>query len=123
VYKGRMLFQKDVAGGYSPKYLELDSGIYFGLNRPLKVIEKNKHVRGRRKQNELSLKLDIKMTQRNTFELVVFDSENINAATYDSATENKSVKATYLSQYDASFWQGYSIMEPNAAIQAFKVVE
>jgi hypothetical protein len=123
VYKGRMLFQKDVEGGYSPKYLELDSGIYFGLNRPLKVIEKNKHVRGRRKQNELSLKLDIKMTQRNTFELVVFDSENINAATYDSATENKSVKATYLSQYDASFWQGYSIMEPNAAIQAFKVVE
>jgi hypothetical protein len=123
VYKGRMLFQKDVAGGYSPKYLELDSGLYFGLKRPLKVIEKNKHVRGRRKQNELSLKLDIKMTQRNKFELVVFDSENINAATYDSATENKAVKATYLSQYDATFWQGYSIMEPNAAIQAFKVVE
>jgi hypothetical protein len=123
VYKGRMLFQKDVAGGYSPKYLELDSGVYFGLKRPLKVIEKNKHVRGRRKQNELSLKLDIKMTQRNKYELVVFDSENIDAATYDSATENKAVKATYLSQYDANFWQGYAIMEPNAAIQAFKVVE
>jgi hypothetical protein len=123
VYKGRMLFQKDAAGGYSPKYLELDSGVYFGLKRPLKVIEKNKHVRGRRKQNELSLKLDIKMTQRNKYELVVFDSENIDAATYDSATENTTVKATYLSQYDANFWQGYSIMEPNAAIRAFKVVE
>jgi hypothetical protein len=123
VYKGRMLFQKDAAGGYSPKYLELDSGVYFGLNRPLKVIEKNKHVRGRRKQNELSLKLDIEMTQRNTYELVVFDSENIDTSTYDNATENTAIKATYLSQYDASFWQGYAIMEPNAAIQAFKVVE
>ena len=123
VYNGRMLFQKDAVGGYSPKYLELDSGVYFGLNRPLKVIEKNKHVRGRRKQNELSLKLDIKLTQRNKFELVVFDSENIDASTYNSATENKDLKATYLSQYDASFWQGYSIMEPNAAIQGFKVVE
>ncbi len=123
VYNGRMLFQKDVAGGYSPKYLELDSGVYFGLNRPLKVIEKNKHVRGRRKQNELSLKLDIEMTQRNKFELVVFDSENIDAEAYASATENNAIKATYLSQYDANFWEGYTIMEPNAAIQAFKVVE
>jgi len=123
VYNGRMLFQKDVAGGYSPKYLELDSGVYFGLKRPLKVIEKNKHVRGRRKQNELSLKLDIAMTQRNKFELVVFDSENIDAAAYASATENTAIKATYLSQYDANFWEGYTIMEPNAAIQAFKVVE
>lgn len=123
VYNGRMLFQKDVAGGYSPKYLELDSGVYFGLNRPLKVIEKNKHVKGRRKQNELSLKLDIKMTQRNKFELVVFDSENINESTYKNATENKDLKATYLSKYDANFWQGYTIMEPNAAIQAFKVVD
>jgi hypothetical protein len=123
VYNGRMLFQKDAAGGYSPKYLELDSGTYFGLNRPLKVIEKNKHVRGRRKQNELSLKLDIIMTQRNKFELVVFDSENINESTYESAAENKDVKASYLSKYDATFWQGYTIMEPNAAIQAFKVIE
>jgi hypothetical protein len=65
----------------------------------------------------------VEVTQRNTFELVVFDSENSNAATYETATENKAVKATYLSQYIASFWQGYSIMEPNAAIQGFKVLE
>ena len=123
VYKGKMLFQKDTGDKYSPKYLELDSGVYFGLDRPLKVIEKNKHVKGRRKQNELSLKLDIEMMQHNKFELVVFDSENISDTSYESAPENKNVKATYLSKYDASFWQGYNIMEPNTAIQAFKVVE
>jgi hypothetical protein len=33
------------------------------------------------------------MTQRHTYELVVFDSENSNAATYNSATENTTVKA------------------------------
>ncbi len=123
IYKGRMLFQKDAEGGYSPKYLELDSGVFFGLKRPLKIKEKNKHVKGRRKQNELSLKLDVQMTQRNKFELVVFNSENINESAYESAPENKDVKATYLSKYDPNFWQGYTIMEPNAAIQAFKVVE
>lgn len=123
IYRGRMLFEKDAEGGYSPKYLELDSGVFFGLDRPLKVIEKNKHVKGRRKQNELSLALDIQMNQRNKFELVVFNSENITKPIYESVTENKDVEATYLSKYDPSFWEGYTIMEPNAAIQAFKVVK
>lgn len=123
VYKGKMLFQKDVNGGYSPKYLELESGVFFGLDRPLKVIEKNKYVKGRRKQNELSLELDIEMIHRNKYEMVVFDSENISEPSYENAPENKEIKATYLSKYDPDFWQGYNIIEPNAAIQAFKVVE
>jgi hypothetical protein len=37
-------------------------------------------------------------------------NKNINAATYDNPTENKTVKATYLLQYDANFWQCYAIM-------------
>ena len=123
VYKGKMLFQKDVNGGYSPKYLELESGVFFGLDRPLKVIEKNKYVKGRRKQNELSLELDIEMIHRNKYEMVVFDSENISEPSYENAPENKEIKATYLSKYDPDFWQGHNIMEPNAAIQAFMVVE
>jgi len=123
IYRGRMLFQKDVEGGYSPKYLELDSGVFFGLDRPLKVIEKNKHVKGRRKQNELALELNIQMNQRNKFEFVVFNSENITKPNYDGVNENKNIEATYLSKYDPDFWEGYTIMEPNAAIQGFKVVE
>jgi hypothetical protein len=42
------------------------------------------------------------MTQRHTYELVVFDSENIDVSTYDNATENTTVKAPYGSQYAAS---------------------
>ncbi|RZV60807.1 MAG: carboxypeptidase-like regulatory domain-containing protein [Flavobacteriaceae bacterium] len=123
VFKGRMLFQKNGEGTYSPQYLELNSGIYFGLDRPLKVIEKNKHVKGRRKQNELSLALDIRLTTFNKYEMVVFDSETISDQEYEIAKENENVEATHLTQYDPNFWKGYTIMEPNAAIQSFKVVE
>jgi hypothetical protein len=28
-----------------------------------------------------------------------------------------------LTEYDPNFWEGYSIIEPNKAIKAFKVVE
>lgn len=122
VFRGKMLFRKNDVGTYSPKYLELENGSYFGVERPLKVIEKNKHVKGRRKQNELSLALDVQTTHLNKYELVVFDSEAISESTYNSIDENQAIKAEYLIQYDPSFWDGYTIMEPNAAIQAFKVV-
>ncbi|MEP0264798.1 carboxypeptidase-like regulatory domain-containing protein [Dokdonia sp.] len=123
VYRGKMLFEKNASGSYSPRYLELESGNYFGLDRPLKVIEKNKYVKGRRKQNELSLGLNLQGTSLSKYEMVVFNSEDISNSMYNAVKENKNVEATYLSSYNPNFWQGYSIMEPNAAIQAFKVVE
>ena len=123
IYKGKMLFDKDENGSYSPRFIELLDGSYMGLNRPLKVIEKNKNVKGRRKQNELSLKLDIQGNQLQKYELVVFESEKITQPSYDQIEVKKVIKATYLSQYDPTFWQGYSIMEPNAAIESFKVVD
>ncbi|WP_299214430.1 carboxypeptidase-like regulatory domain-containing protein [uncultured Dokdonia sp.] len=123
VYRGKMLFTKNTSGSYSPRYLELENGNYFGVDRPLKVIEKNKHVKGRRKQNELSLALDVQGTSLSKYEMVVFNSEDISSTAYEAAPENKNVKATYLSKYDPAFWSGYTIMEPNAAIQAFEVVE
>lgn len=123
VYRGKMLFMKDITGAYSPRYIELENGSFFGVDRPLKVIEKNKHVKGRRKQNELSLQLDVETSNIQKYELVVFDSENISDGAYETAKENKNVEATYLSKYDPNFWEGYTIMEPNAAIQAFTVLE
>jgi len=123
IYRGKMLFGKDTNGGYSPRYLELEDGSSFGLDRPLKVIEKNKHVKGRRKQNELSLQLDIQIKQLEKYELVVFESENITQSDFESVEENDKIKATYLSQYDSNFWKDYTIMEPNQAIESFKVME
>ena len=123
VYKGKMLFDKDENGTYSPRFIELLDGSYMGLDRPLKIIEKNKNVKGRRKQNELSLKLDIQGNQLQKQELVVFESENITQSSFDLVEGKQIIKATYLSKYDPMFWKDYSIMEPNEAIESFKVVE
>ena len=123
IYKGKMLFDKDENGTYSPRFIELLDGSYMGLDRSLKIIEKNKNVKGRRKQNELSLKLNIQGNQLKKQELVVFESENMTQSSYDLIEEKKLIKATYLSKYDPTFWQDYTIMEPNEAIESFKVVE
>ncbi|RMB63498.1 carboxypeptidase-like regulatory domain-containing protein [Dokdonia sinensis] len=123
LYKGTSLFAKDESSGYSLKYMELERGIEFTLDRPLTVIEKNKNVKGRRKQNELDLNLDFKTTAVTKSEFVVFDSKDLSESDYGIAKESTGVEATYLSAYDPAFWEGYTIMEPNATIQAFKVVE
>ena len=122
-FKGKMLFGKNSGGTYSPRYIELTDGRQMGLDRPLNVIEKNKNVKGRRKQNELALHLDMRVITTQKSELVIFESEDISSSDYENAKENSKVKATYMSQYDPEFWKGYTIMEPNKAIQAFKVVE
>ena len=123
VFRGKMLFDKVENGNYSPKYIELSDGGSMGLERPLKVIEKNKHVKGRRKQNELSLNLNIQGSQLMKYEFVVFESEAIHQSYFDKIEEYKVVKATYLSQYDPTFWKNHTIIEPNQAIETFKVVE
>jgi len=123
VFRGKMLFAKEANGGYGVRYMELEDGSTFGVDRPLNVIEKNKHVKGRRKQNELALQLDIGTTNISKYELVVFSSENISATAFEQASENPEVHASYLSKYDPEFWKEYTIMEPNAAIQAFEVLE
>ena len=123
LFRGKMLFAREASGGYGVSYMELEDGSTFGVDRPLNVIEKNKHVKGRRKQNELALQLDIGTTNISKYEFVVFSSENISDAAFEQASENPEVKASYLSKYDPSFWKEYTIMEPNAAIQAFEVLE
>jgi len=121
--RGKCLFSKDESGGYSLRFFELEEGVEFGVDRPLKVIEKNKNVVGRRKQNELSLNIDMGTYAVTKSEFVVFDSAVIEETDYENATESTDAEATYLPAYDPNFWKDYTIMEPNAAIRAFKVEE
>ncbi len=121
VYKGTTIFTKGPDNKYTVKYLEKIKGNIFGVDRPLKVIEKNKHVKGRRKQNELALEIDAGIGNVNKYEIVVFDAKQISEADYNSSQENTSIKPEYLSKYNPEFWKGYNIIEPNAAIRQFTV--
>ncbi|WP_109301821.1 carboxypeptidase-like regulatory domain-containing protein [Aquimarina sp. AU474] len=119
LYRAKMLFTKSANQKYDLRFLEMYRGGFFGFDRPIKVIEKNKHVKGKRKQNELSLGIDAVNTYQRKYEIVVFDSKQISEANYKSSTENKSIKPEYLSKYNSEFWNGYNIIEPNTAIKQF----
>ncbi|WP_378180476.1 carboxypeptidase-like regulatory domain-containing protein [Aquimarina sp. SS2-1] len=123
MYKGKTIFTKGSDGKYSVRYIEKTRGNVFGIDRPLKIIEKNKFVKGRRKQNELSLGLDIGAGEISKYEVIVFDSQPITESEYENSKENKAIEPQYLSKYDPEFWKGYNIIEPNTAIRQFTAVE
>ena len=104
---------------YQLQYLNIETKFRTGIDRPIKILEKNKYVKGRRKQNELSGKIHFKLDQKSSITLVVFDSERVNDETFESLQETKAFIPAKKDSYDPDFWEGYTIMEPNKAIKAF----
>ncbi|CDF80702.1 conserved hypothetical protein [Formosa agariphila KMM 3901] len=121
--QGSLIYAKNDAGTYSLKYAEIEGANKTSVNRPLKIIEKNKHVSGRRKQNELSADINFIVTNRYKREMVVFENETITETDFKTFKEQADVKPIYLPAYDPEFWKGYNIIEPNQAIKAFKSIE
>ncbi|WP_299553929.1 carboxypeptidase-like regulatory domain-containing protein [Seonamhaeicola sp.] len=123
LHKGTLIYAKNDVDTYTLKYAETQTENNFGVKRPLKIIEKNKNVKGRRKQNELSTDLHFIMSNASKKELVVFESETINKTVFDVFEEKPSVSPTYLPAYDPEFWEGHNVIEPNQAIKDFKSIE
>lgn len=121
--KGTIIYAKNSNDKYTLKYSDEQFGQRFGIDRPLKIIEKNKNVKGRRKQNEVSTDIQFIINNITKKELIVFESNPISEADFNSFTEVPDVTPTYLPQYDPEFWKGYNIIEPNQAIKDFKIIE
>lgn len=121
--EGTIIFQKNSTEKYTLKYADESYGQQVGIKRPIKIIEKNKHVKGRRKQNELSGDIHFIVQNIQKKELIVFETTPISEADFTNFTEEPNVSPTYLPQYDPEFWKGYNIIEPNQAIKDFKIIE
>jgi hypothetical protein len=123
VYRGMMIFSRDETGKYHPKYLEQEMGESFGIERPLKVIEKNKFVAGRRKQNELDLDIKINSGQVRKYQMLVYENSPLTSQDFEVMKPTTNFEYETFKTYNAGFWDGYDIIEPNAAIKAFTALE
>lgn len=120
LYKSKVLFRKK-GNFYLPYFIKLSRGDKFRLKRPLTIIEKNKHVKGRRKQNEVAIKMEFQIEQIYSKEFLVYETTEISSNEFENLKENKKYKATYLPKYDPNFWAKENIVEPNSAIQNFTI--
>ena len=113
-------FKKHPSRKYCLEYLDYESSFEAGFDRPLVITEKNKVVKGRNKQNQL--KMDVNVVNRNTqrYQLVVFESNPITQQTFDALEEKADILPVNKTTYDPEFWKGFTIIEPNTAIKEFK---
>ena len=62
--RGKLLLSKFDNEKYNLSYAQITSKRTFSIDRPIRLIEKNKNVKGRRKQNEISFKIDMAFDHR-----------------------------------------------------------
>ncbi|MGB1020455.1 MAG: carboxypeptidase-like regulatory domain-containing protein, partial [Flavobacteriaceae bacterium] len=103
------------------QYCELKDGNETGIQRPLNIIEKNKNVRGRRKQNELAMNVDLHFNTLEKQHLVVLEQEELSAEAFESLELTHTVLPEERMTYDPAFWADEHIIEPNEAIRNYNV--
>lgn len=121
--KGKIIFSKGNEGRYDLRYFESETASRVGIKRPLKIIEKNRNVKGRNKQNEISGRVDLAFSNVDKNEVVVFDTQKLSNVDFEGFKENNKILPTYMPSYNAEFWTGYNIIEPNQAIKEFTATE
>ena len=105
--QGRMVFSKLNNENYSLSYFQLSSARKLGIDRPFKIIEKNKYVKGRRKQNQISFKLDLVFNSIYSQELQVFESKVIDEKNFEKIKEENKVLPEFLDEFTTNFWEEF----------------
>ena len=105
--EGRMVFSKLNNKKYSLSYFQVSNGRKSGIDRPIKVMEKNKYVKGRRKQNQISFKLDLIINSLNKQELQIFQSKTMDIKGFENIKENNKVLPEYLDEFTTNFWEEF----------------
>ncbi len=123
IYQGITVYSKMKNGKYELSFSKLEHHQYLNAERPLKIVEKNKNTKGRRQQNEIVLELYYTEKKSHSFEWVALENKAGSQSAFDLFPEDLVGDLTHLDKYDPTYWQGYTIIEPNKALQAFEIAQ
>ena len=105
--EGKMILSKFDNEKYGLSFAKINFGQRTGFDRPIKLIEKNKNVKGRRKQNEISFRMDLITDVKTTTELQVFDSKKITKEIFEKVDSKNEIIPEYLDEFTTNFWEEF----------------
>ena len=114
-------FKKTASEKYSLEYFDFNTSFEGGFDRPLVITEKNKIVKGRNKQNQLKMDLNVVNRNNQRYQLVIFETIPLDIHVFEDFQEKAKILPVNRITYDPNFWEGYMIIQPNAAIKEFRV--
>ena len=104
---GKIIVSKFDNDKYSLSYAKINFGQRVGFDRPIKLIEKNKNMKGRRKQNEISFRMDLITDIRTRTELQVFESKKITKEIFENVDVKNEIMPEYLDEFKTNFWEEF----------------
>ena len=104
---GKMILSKYENEKYALSYAKINFGQRAGFDRPIKLIEKNKNVKGRRKQNEISFRMDLIFDEKSSTELQIFESKKITKTEFDNIEVKNDVMPEYSEEFTTNFWEEF----------------
>ncbi|MFL2639407.1 MAG: carboxypeptidase-like regulatory domain-containing protein [Flavobacteriaceae bacterium] len=105
--EGKILLSKFNNNKYNLSYYQLRFAQRFGIDRSIKLIEKNKNVKGRRKQNEISFRMDLAAKNEFNVEIQVFESNTIDLKKFRNIKEDNKVLPEYIEAFNTNFWEEF----------------
>jgi len=105
--KGRMRFSKLGGEKYNLSYFQSTRGNTVSVKRPFKIIEKNKMVKGRNKQNQISAKLNFSTRSIYNKELQVFKIRKISSKEFEEINDENQVLPEYLKEFKTKIWDEF----------------
>ncbi|NGY38056.1 carboxypeptidase-like regulatory domain-containing protein [Flavobacterium sp. XN-5] len=117
VSKGTVIYKKRAEDdSYYIQYATIESGNYFYLNRPLKLIELAKG-----EKDVLALDFKIEANTRNKTEFLNMSRTETTAAAIEKIKETD-FKFTNIKSYDPKIWKDYNAIEPLQEMKQFKTI-
>ncbi len=104
---GKMTLSKYENEKYSLSYAKINFGQRIGFDRSLKLIEKNKNVKGRRKQNEISFRMDLIYNENRSTEFQVFDCKKMSKEKFENLQNKNLVMPEYFEEFTTNFWEEF----------------
>tara|TARA_B100000401_G_scaffold405782_1_gene320868 strand:+ start:598 stop:2043 length:1446 start_codon:yes stop_codon:yes gene_type:complete len=105
--EGKIILSKFNNEKYNLSYVKINYGQRVGFNRNIKLIEKNKNVKGRRKQNQISFDMDLKVNVKVATELQIFESDKISEENFQNIDQKNLVTPEYLKEFTTNFWEEF----------------
>ena len=105
--EGKMILSKFDNEKYGLSFAKINFGQRTGFDRPIKLIEKNKNVKGRRKQNEISFRMDLITDVKTTTELQVFNSKKVTKEMFEKVDSKNEIMPEYLDEFTTNFWEEF----------------
>lgn len=116
--KGVLIFQKNEAGKYLPKYIKKSARDYAYLDRNI-LFKENKGGWFTSKQ-KLKFNFLIENLNFSNSEFLFIDTENISQTDFESLNPDKGVKIKKIKAYNPQIWKAYNIIAPSKEIEEFE---